>query len=298
MITLLKTLRNMRGTRAGKALAVKPIYKKLMKSYLRRNAYDFEGFKLFLNPDDSIITDSLVSGDYETMELHLLEKLIRPGDVILDIGANIGLYSIYCAKATGAAGHVYCFEPEPVNFSFLKRNISLNKLSNITPSDTAVSSQEGEHTFYLNPLNKGDHRLHGDEAHTSTITVRTITIDGYLKGRTEKVDLIKMDIQGAEMQALLGMKEILSAAGGPCLLMEFWPYGLNLSGSDPKTLLGYLESLGFHFYTIEEADNKLQPGNIADILKRAKCVEGEDYKFENYLNLLCLKNTERMPESL
>lgn len=294
MITLLKALKILRGTRIGKALGVKPVYKKLMKMHLRNNAYAFKGFSLFLNPDDATITDSLVYGGYEEDELDLIKKLIKPGDVILDIGANIGLFTVNCAMATGVNGRVFSFEPEPVNFSFLKKNIALNKLSNVTPFQMAVSSRQGECTFYVNPLNKGDHRMYGDKAHTSTITVPMTSIDAALKEHNVKVDMIKMDIQGAEMQALVGMKETLSAVDGPCLLVEFWPYGLKISESDPAELLALLESKGFLFYMIDESNNKLCPKNVSEILKLAKCTESKDYKFEDYINLLCVKNTDRI----
>lgn len=291
---LLNILKKARGTRIGKALGVKPVYKKLMKKHLRNNPYNFKGFNLFLNPDDETITDSLVYGGYEEHELHLIKKLIKSGDVILDIGANIGLFTVNCALATGATGKVFSFEPEPINFSFLKKNIALNKVNNVVPFQMAVSSSDGECVFYVNPKNKGDHRMFGDKAHTSTITVPMTSIDSALKDLDVKVNIIKMDIQGAEMQALIGMKETLSAADSPCLLIEFWPYGLKISGSDPSRLLALLESYGFKFYMIDESTNKLCQKNVAEILSLANCDKSDDYRFEDYINLLCVKNTDRI----
>src|SRR5207253_6545315 len=98
-------------------------------------------------------------GVWEPLETYLVERRVREGDVVLDIGANIGYYTLVFAELVGDSGRVFAFEPEPANFALLSENTGLNGRANVTLVNAAVADAGGRLPLYLAGENKGDHRL-------------------------------------------------------------------------------------------------------------------------------------------
>jgi hypothetical protein len=152
----------------------------------------------------------------------------------------------------------------------------------------AVSDRVGEVSLYQSPDNQGDHRIYppgAQERDRSFISVPCITLDSFIEREGVTVDLIKVDTQGAEFQILLGMQELLSRQGRRLkLLIEFWPYGLSMSGSSPEETLALLEKFGFSMKIVRETTKDLVPTTSREILQ---LVTGRDYvEYQGFLNLL------------
>jgi FkbM family methyltransferase len=175
-------------------------------------------------------------------ERKLLRRTLSPGDVAVDIGANIGIYTQLLSRWVGPTGLVHSFEPSPENFGRLQS--ATRKLANVRLSQSAVGESSRRTTLYVSDKLNVDHRAYlpeGDSRHT--VPIEMIALDDYFKPG-ERVDLIKMDIQGYELHALRGASRVLADNPGIKLLFEFWPYGLKQAGANWVKLIGALKENG------------------------------------------------------
>ena len=175
-------------------------------------------------------------------ERKFLRRTLSPGDVAIDVGANIGIYTQLLSRWVGPTGLVHSFEPSPKNFGRLQR--ATRKLANVRLSQSAVGESSRRTTLYVSDKLNVDHRAYlpeGDSRHT--VPIEMIALDDYFKPG-ERVDLIKMDIQGYELHALRGASRVLADNPGIKLLFEFWPYGLKQAGVNWVELIGVLKENG------------------------------------------------------
>jgi len=175
-------------------------------------------------------------------ERKLLRRTLSPGDVAVDVGANIGIYTQLLSRWVGPTGLVHSFEPSPKNFGRLQS--ATRKLANVRLSQSAVGESSRRTTLYVSDKLNVDHRAYlpeGDSRHT--VPIEMIALDDYFKPG-ECVDLIKMDIQGYELQALRGANRVLADNPGIKLLFEFWPYGLKQAGGSSAELIAVLKENG------------------------------------------------------
>jgi FkbM family methyltransferase len=173
-------------------------------------------------------------------ERQLLKRILSAGDVVVDAGANIGIYSQFLARCVSATGMVHSFEPSPDNFKRLQS--ATRKLANVRLSQAAVGEISGRARLYLSDKLNVDHRTyttHGDSRHT--VPIEIIALDDYFKPG-QRVDVIKMDIQGYELHALRGASRVLADNPDLKLLVEFWPYGLKQAGASWVELLDTLRT--------------------------------------------------------
>lgn len=145
---------------------------------------------------------------FEPEVLHSLREWIRPGALVLDIGANVGYFTAYMSKLVGSAGRVHAFEPEPRNFALLNRNIEANRLDNVTPYQIALGAREGTATLHISDSNAGMHRLYesvtcGERA----IDVPVRTLDSMFA--PGQVSVIKIDVEGFEPFVLSGAGRLI-----------------------------------------------------------------------------------------
>jgi FkbM family methyltransferase len=150
-------------------------------------------------------------GYWELENQRRFASRLRPGDVIYDIGAHVGLYTLLSASRVGPKGHVYAFEPFPRNAEYLRRHIELNRLSNCTAVEAAVSDVTGQQ--YFNPT---DHDSAGHLSKSGRVTVQTLSLDEFVSGPRggRPPNAIKINAEGAEMEVL---------TGGRRTIMEFAP---------------------------------------------------------------------------
>ena len=175
-------------------------------------------------------------------ERKLLRRTLSPGDVAVDVGANIGIYTQLLSRWVGPTGLVHSFEPSPKNFGRLQS--ATRKLANVRLSQSAVGESSRRTTLYVSDKLNVDHRAYlpeGDSRHT--VPIEMIALDDYFKPG-ERVDLIKMDIQGYELHALRGANRVLADNPGIKLLFEFWPYGLKQAGGSSAELIAVLKENG------------------------------------------------------
>jgi FkbM family methyltransferase len=184
-------------------------------------------------------------------ERQLLKRILFTGAVVVDAGANIGIYSEFLSRCVGPTGAVHSFEPSPDNFKRL--HAATGKLSNVRLSQAAVGEYSGKSELYLSDKLNVDHRAYmaaGDSRRT--VPIEIVALDDYFKPG-ERVDLIKMDIQGYELHALRGANRLLEDNSDIKLLVEFWPYGLKQAGVNWIDLIAALEQKGMALRQVSSA---------------------------------------------
>jgi len=173
-------------------------------------------------------------------ERRLLRSILFPGAVVVDAGANIGIYSQFLSHCVGSAGVVHSFEPAPENFRRLQA--ATRNCANVRLSQAAVGERSERSKLYLSDKLNVDHRAYLPEGDfRCVIDIDVMALDDYFKPG-ERVDLVKMDIQGYELQALLGASRVLADNADAKLLLEFWPYGLKQAGANWLELIDALKT--------------------------------------------------------
>jgi FkbM family methyltransferase len=191
-------------------------------------------------------------GAFEPETIQLFASVLSPGMTVFDLGANVGLYTLWAAHRVGPTGQVHSFEPTPDVAQALKKNISLNGFGQVMVNEAAVSDAPGKTYLSFLQDDPGENTiLRGNEANPG-VWVPTLTLDEYVAQRgVSSVDVMKIDIEGAEQMALQGGRTFLSAENAPMLFMEANDKTLAFSGSSLKELLDLLGELGYSFYNIE-----------------------------------------------
>jgi len=214
------------------------------------------GALIYLNPDDPVVSGALTLGVYENEEIAFFERVIEPEMVFVDVGANVGLYTALGLRRMCYLGKIICVEPDPVSASFLKQTIKSNHKGNQSPKvsfyQVALSDTSGEVMLHKNPENKGDNRIYSDPLCTDAIQVHLDTLDNLIEREAIKeINLIKIDVQGAEAKVVTGARSILQKSTNCIMMTEFWPYGLTSCESSPSAYLSMLEDIGFSLYSLD-----------------------------------------------
>lgn len=219
-----------------------------------------DGSTFYLQPNDNYLTQLVLrEGTYEPTETRLVREVLKEGDVFLDVGANVGWYTVHAARRVGPSGKVIAFEPEPSNLAMLRRNVEVNGLSNVVVEGVALSSAEGSFKLYLEKGNLGMHSLVLEhEGGQHYVNVQTVRLDDYWKGKGA-IKLVKLDTEGAEGMILAGMRETLRRHGRLELIVEYAPQRLKKSGYDPDKVLGELYELGYKASLIDESAGRVVP---------------------------------------
>lgn len=187
-------------------------------------------------------------------KINLLKSIITPGMKVLDIGANIGFYSILFADLVGDNGLVYAFEPEEKNFKHLRYVTSKRK--NIKLEKAAVSEKSGTIKLYHSKNLNVDHHTYSTGDNRKVSEIKSLALDDYF-GEDEQIDFIKIDVQGYDYFSILGMKNTIKRSGRVQIFGEFWPYGLKKAGISFKDYQDLLHELGFQIqYFCSEDDVK------------------------------------------
>lgn len=250
-------------------------------SYLRQDVIEIDGHTILLDSHDSLgLSKHKV---FEPFETEICKREIKPGDIVVDIGANIGYYTLIFARLVGPNGKVYAFEPDPNNFELLRANIEANGYKNVVLEQKAVLNKLGEAKLHISFGNNGDHRLYDSNDGRSSILVEVVALDEYFKYRERAIDFIKMDIQGAEPGAFSGMRSLVQDNDNLKLTTEFWPAGLQRFGVTGADYLKMLENSSFYLYEIDESRKRLERLDASTILEMYP-TESEDHT-----NLLLVK---------
>ena len=202
--------------------------------------------QLKVHLDDWIQQQLYFLGDYEKPEIDYLSAFLKPGNVFIDIGANIGLFSLNASKIVGNNGKVYAFEAFPPNYKQCKENILLNNFQNIIVENKAISSQNSTMEILYNEKDKNIGMASAFlKDFTSKEIVESITLDQYSSNQNiTKIDLIKIDIEGGEFDAILGMTKVLTELK-PQVLIEINHKTLQDSGHSETEIINLLSKFNY-----------------------------------------------------
>jgi len=226
-----------------------------------------------------------LNGHFEKGSEVVFQSLLSSGMVVLDIGANLGIYTLYALQA---GCEVYSFEPTPSTFDILKKNVKVNGFENsnkLQLINKAVSDKNGTVDFYIKQGICGQNSLFKGTDTLDSIAVETIIADDYLKG-LDKVDIIKIDVEGAEYYAMLGLKNIIARSPEIKILIEFSPENMRNTNLSPKILLDLIKEYGFKYYLIEEDKGTL---TAVDDITLYTCYSVNLLLTKNEINLQILK---------
>jgi FkbM family methyltransferase len=183
-------------------------------------------------------------------ELSCLKTILSPGSTFIDVGANIGIYTLAASKIVGETGRVLAFEPSTQSSPLLAKNIALNGLTNVHTFSVALAQKKGRAWLHrgpnptLNSLGKDPSWKEDGEEVVMEPLDRVLR-----KACVGSVDVIKMDVQGAEELVLRGASNIVTSAH-PIVILEVWPEGAALLGLSPYGALELLKSWGYRFFSI------------------------------------------------
>jgi len=185
-------------------------------------------------------------GTYKTItdraERSMIQSSVGPGDIVVDVGANIGYYSRYLSRLVGPDGRVVAFEPSEQNFRRLVE--STRSLEIVEPVQAAVGNVTGTLDLHESDDLNVDHRTYDTGGLRNVVQVPSYRLDDFFPSG-QRVDFVKMDIQGFEYQAIRGMAGLLRDNHEVAVLLEYWPLGLLTAGTEPNELLELLRGLGF-----------------------------------------------------
>ncbi len=200
------------------------------------------------------------SGIWEQQETRFLSTPCGPGDVFVDVGANIGYFSLLASRLVGESGTVLAFEPERDNFALLEANCRLNDCANIRCFKAALGEENASGTLYLNELNRGDHSLYPEQTGRAGQDISIVNGSRLIGASHPRVDCIKIDTQGAECDVLAGLRELIAAsAAGLVMVIEFSPLLLKRAGTSGRVLLDLLAGHDWQMYLMDEAAQGLLP---------------------------------------
>lgn len=255
------------------------MFYKLVNAYTRQYSFPYRGLKYFLKiakwlgisnktykkklpgdfymlltPSEHIQRQLFWYGYYEKTLGDLIKKILQPGNVFLDIGANIGYFSLLAAN-NEPTSKIISFEPVKYLFQKLEENISINNFKNITAVNVAAGDINEEKELFISASdNLGMSSFQQPENYSGKKEkVKVITIDSWFKtARLSKVDLVKLDVEGSELAALKGMQEVLQNFK-PLVIAEINPETLGSFNLTPADIYSYLNKLNFDSYFISEA---------------------------------------------
>jgi FkbM family methyltransferase len=243
-----------------------------------------EGHRIHITSD---YIDLLKGQGYERGTTRVFTELVKEEMNVVDIGANIGYYTLLAARRVGPQGKVYAFEPEPRNFKLLSENLRLNGYENVVPIQKAVSNKAGTTSLFLSPRGSTSHSLLPSRDRSKrTITIETVTLDEFFAAEgNPAIQVVKMDIEGWEIEALDGMGKLIAGNSPLKMIVEFYPWGLLSRGISPRVLTDKLIELGFTLSAIDEETGQTTPFDESHLEQLAKFVD----RHKSSMNLLCQK---------
>jgi FkbM family methyltransferase len=197
---------------------------------------------LFVDDSDSL--GLIANGIFEPEETKSIMGLVKPGDRFLDIGANVGYYTVLVAELVEPAGRVFAVEPNEKNFEILVANtLSWQEEGRVEVFQTALSDETGSANLFLNSRNCGMHRLYSSVVCTHESVPVTVVRGDELQ--LEPLDFIKIDIEGYEPRAMRGLKQTLLNSPHVKILSEFSPFSMMEANESPLRWLDWMSKLGF-----------------------------------------------------
>jgi FkbM family methyltransferase len=229
-----------------------------------------EKLSVLLEPGDELSRALLISGLYEPETMIAMRNLLPRGGTFLDVGAHCGMYTLFAARCAGNRGRVIAFEPSAREFARLSANVALNRLANVETHRVAISDEPGMTALRIaEPGHAGHNTLGARFAYEGVRLdhmepVAATTFDAVLQSSgLTRCDMIKMDIEGAELRALKG-GETLFRRFRPVLILEVFDAALAANGASVEELVATLGRLGYTFHDIDPDTAELTPAATID----------------------------------
>lgn len=241
------------GSGVGEAVR-RRAWKRLKRPTLARWLY---GLRLYLYPGNETSRLLFLTGYYEPNQFYALDKILQAGMTFIDVGANMGLYTLFAAKKVGRRGAVLAIEPSSRDFQRLKANVEENALTNVRLLQVAVSDRQTEAELLVAEEEHSGHNTLGafgykDVALRGRERVRVERLDDIVQREgLESVDVIKMDIEGAEFLALQGTRKTLTRYR-PLLLIELSDTTLKHQGCNSQQVWELLTEIGYSIYAYDD----------------------------------------------
>jgi FkbM family methyltransferase len=234
---------------------------------------EFRGIQLTVPTKDITIVPGLVGGFYEKIELDVFERLAAASKTIIDVGANVGLYSCIAACRVPAFGKVVAFEPVPENLGYLRRNLADNECAaRVVVEEKAVGESSGKIDIYLEEGSIGTHSAAVKNAPNSatSISAPLVSLDGYARVELrDPVDLLKVDVEGYEGAVLRGAREMLRK-DKPTLLIEFVPDHLANCNFSVDEFVNTIFDIYDSVFMVNEPRATLNPCEKLDLLNTSR----------------------------
>lgn len=212
-------------------------------------AVPLEGARIVLDGAGMVSRSVFLCGGRELADEAVFRALLRPGMVVFDVGANLGIYTLLAAMRVGPEGAVHAFEPAPGLHALLAESVRRSRLHNVRLNQAAVSDTAGELPLYLGEGSYTDiHSLAPSEQRTGEIRVPVMTLAEYAAAHAPRVDLLKIDVEGAELPAFRGAGALLRGSGAPLLQVELCEENAAGFGYTSPVLKRHLAECGYTAY--------------------------------------------------
>lgn len=220
--------------------------KKLLK--IKRFVIEAKFGKFFIDPASLFGQFLLQRGEYEPSMTEVLRHFLKPSAVFLDVGANEGYFSVIASKIVGSSGRVIAVEPQQRVGNVIQKNLEINGINNTILVADAISDVRGSASLYISPdTNTGSTGLVNSTRYSlPTQTIRTITLTDLLeKNSIRNADLMKMDIEGYEYEAIIGSPDVFKEKRIKAIALEVHPKLLSQRGLKPDDIYNFLKSCGY-----------------------------------------------------
>lgn len=251
--------------------------KTLVLSLCASEHVDLDGKTMYLPKNEYL---HLVVLEHGGLDTKIVKQLVKEGDIVLDLGANIGYWTCLFSELVGKNGKVYSFEPSPANFELLKKNVEVNGYKNVILEQRAVAERSYTTKLYLSQGSM-DNRIYRPNEPRNSVQIEVVALKDYFANSNTKIDFIKCNIQGADFAAIQGMDDIMEISPNLKIIVEFDPTMSKEYGSEPSKFIDYMLLNNFDFYELLWYNNKLKPIE-PKVLKHYE-------KLNISTNLLCLK---------
>ena len=238
------------------------------------------GFKMYVSSTDVCISPHLIlDGVWEEWTEATLRRVVKPGMRVLEIGANVGYFTLLLARQAGPNGSVYAFECDPDLAQIAEDNAEINGYSaRVTVDRRAVGEKPGPAVFQRARRHQGGGSLVQGlqqiaelrESEREPLSVEVTTVDALVQARGSAFDFVKIDAEGAETWILNGGLTLFADNARPLMiLMEFCPEFLRSSGHDPQGELRRFESWRFQMQRLDERRRRPVPSSADELLSRS-----------------------------
>jgi FkbM family methyltransferase len=228
---------------------------------------------LLMHAADGVMTVAIREhGVWEHEEAAWLRRVVRPGATVLDIGANVGYFSLLVAQLAGPTGHVVAVEPEHRNLGLLRANLWRHERDDIVVLPIAAWSSRTLLPLVLSEFNRGDHQVRPDSEASGAQLVPAAALDALL-GEHATVDVVKVDTQGVDHEVIAGLRTTLERSADPQILIEYWLEGMEDRGIDARGVLAEYRSLGFELALLQD-DGSAVVASDDDVIAACEAWDG------------------------